>query len=54
MSNVVRFSTRVTTAPATPSNKAEATPLVSIVLFCGIGLLVSVAAILLGIPGLWI
>lgn len=53
MSNVIRISPRVTTSSAASSEKSESSPQPSIAFFCGIGLLVSVLAILLGIPGLW-
>ena len=41
-------------APSTAaSNKSESNDLVSIALFCGIGLLVSLVAILMGVQGAW-
>jgi hypothetical protein len=40
-------------ASAASSEKSGRSPLVSIALFCGIGLLVSVAAVLMGVTGVW-
>jgi hypothetical protein len=44
-------------APSAPTaaspEKSEGHPLVSIALFCGIGLLVSLVAILCGVQGAW-
>jgi hypothetical protein len=41
-------------APSTAtSNKSESNELVSIALFCGIGLLVSLVAILMGVQSAW-
>jgi len=39
--------------PVPASADSDSSPLVSIALFCGIGLLVSLVAILLGIPSAW-
>jgi hypothetical protein len=41
------------TASSEKLKKSESHPLVSISLFCGIGLLVSLVAILLGVQGVW-
>jgi hypothetical protein len=38
---------------ATSSEKSEGHPLVSIALFCGIGLLASLVATLMGVQGAW-
>ena len=54
MSNVVRLATSLTRSPAASPEKSESYPPASIALFCGIGLLVSLVAILLGMPGLWL
>jgi hypothetical protein len=35
------------------SEKSDSHPLVPIALFCGIGLLVSLVALLSGVPGVW-
>lgn len=52
MPNAVRISTPVT-APIVASGKSDHNPLTSIALFCGIGLLVSLVAGLLGVQGAW-
>ena len=52
MRKAVRISTPVTTLAAS-SEKSESSPLVSIALFCGIGLLVSLMAMLMGVQGVW-
>jgi hypothetical protein len=44
---------RVSVPVLTASEKSETHPLVSIALFSGIGLLVSLIAILLGVSGVW-
>ncbi|MDE2472564.1 MAG: hypothetical protein KGL35_28505 [Bradyrhizobium sp.] len=49
-------ATRVSLSiPASPvsSDKSEGHPLVLIILFCGVGLLVSLVAILMGIQLVW-
>jgi hypothetical protein len=38
---------------ATASEKSEAHPLVSIALFSGLGLLISLIAVLMGVQGVW-
>jgi hypothetical protein len=38
---------------AASSQQAEGHPLVSIALFCGVGLLISLISILLGVQGAW-
>ena len=40
-------------ASSASSDKSEGHPLVSIALFCGIGILVSLVAILMGVQGAW-
>ncbi len=52
MPKSVRISTPVTASDAS-SGKSDSSPLVTIALFSGIGLLVSLVAILLGVPGVW-
>ena len=52
MPKAVRIPTRVTTL-ATSSEKSESSPLISIAIFCGIGLLVSLIAMLSGVQGVW-
>ena len=58
MPKVVRFSQSIST-PSILSDKAEAErseqrdQLVSVALFSGIGLLISLIAILSGMPGVW-
>jgi hypothetical protein len=52
MPKAVRVSTPIATSVAS-SEKSVSSPLVSIALFCGIGLLVSVAAVLMGVTGVW-
>jgi hypothetical protein len=50
MPKAVRVSTQIS-ASATSSEKSESNPLVSIALFSGIGLLVSLIAVILGVSG---
>ncbi len=40
-------------APNVSAKKSEAHPLVTVALFSGIGLLVSLIGILCGVPGVW-
>jgi hypothetical protein len=51
MPNAVRIA--AIAPPTATSKKSESNDLVSIALFCGIGLLVSLVAILMGVPGAW-
>jgi hypothetical protein len=53
MPKAVRVSNTIPTSAAS-SEKSESHPLVSIAIFCGIGLLVSLLAILMGVKGVWI
>lgn len=48
MPNAVRAPT-----PVTASRKPDDSPLVTIALFCGIGLLVSLVAMMAGVQGAW-
>jgi hypothetical protein len=52
MPKAARISAQVPTLTAS-SEKSESHPLVSIALFSGIGLLLSLIAILLGASGVW-
>jgi hypothetical protein len=52
MAKFIRISTPVTASDAS-SRKSDSSPLVSIALFSGVGLLVSLLAVLLGVPGVW-
>jgi hypothetical protein len=52
MPKAVRISTPVSASAASPA-KSDGSPLVTIALFSSIGLLVSLVAILLGVPGVW-
>jgi hypothetical protein len=52
MPNAARISAQVPALTAS-SEKSETHPLVSIALFSGIGLLLSLIAILLGVSGVW-
>jgi hypothetical protein len=54
MPKAARISARVpaSSIPAS-SEKSESHPLISIALFSGIGLLVSLVAILMGVQGVW-
>jgi hypothetical protein len=58
MPKAVRISPPISASTASSastvsSEKSNNSPLVSIALFCGIGLLVSLLAILMGVPGVW-
>jgi hypothetical protein len=52
MSKVVRISAPIP-ASAASSGKSDSSQLVSIAIFSGIGLLVSLIAIITGVPGAW-
>jgi hypothetical protein len=52
MPKAVRISASIPETTAAPK-KSEAHALVSIGIFCGIGLLVSLVAILMGVEGAW-
>jgi hypothetical protein len=52
MSKVVRVSTSIP-ASKSSSRESEHHQLISIALFSGIGLLVSLIAVLLGVQGIW-
>jgi hypothetical protein len=52
MPKAVRVATPVA-ASDTSSAKSDGSPLVMIALFSAIGLLVSLVAILMGVPGVW-
>jgi hypothetical protein len=52
MPKAVRISAPVS-ASAASSEKSDSNPLATAALFCGIGLLASLVAILLGVPIAW-
>jgi hypothetical protein len=52
MPKAARISAPISDSSAS-SEPSEGHPLVSIGLFCGIGLLASLVAILMGVPGAW-
>ena len=52
MPKAARISTTIP-ASAASSEKSESSPLVAIALFSGIGLLVSLVALLTGVQGVW-
>jgi hypothetical protein len=52
MPKAVHISTPIP-ASAASSEESGGSPLVSVALFCGIGLLVSMAAVLMGVTGVW-
>jgi hypothetical protein len=52
MPKAVRISSPIRTTVAS-SEKSDNGPLISIALFCGIGLLVSLVAVLMGVTGVW-
>jgi hypothetical protein len=51
MPKAARISTPVTASAS--SEKSDSSPLVSIALFSGIGLLISLVAVLMGVQGVW-
>jgi hypothetical protein len=51
MPKAARISTPVTAAAS--SEKSDNSPLISIALFSGIGLLISLVAVLMGVQGAW-
>ena len=52
MPKAARISAQIPATTAS-SEKSDGHPLVSIAIFSGIGLLVSLIAILAGVPGVW-
>jgi hypothetical protein len=52
MPKAVRVSTQIPASTAS-SEKSDGHPLVSIALFSGIGLLVSLIAVIFGVSGVW-
>jgi hypothetical protein len=52
MPKAVRVSTQIPASTAS-SEKSQSHPLVSIALFSGIGLLISLIAVILGVSGVW-
>jgi hypothetical protein len=52
MAKIIRISSLLPASIAA-SDKSNNSPLASIALFCGIGLLVSLAAVLMGVSGVW-
>jgi hypothetical protein len=52
MPKVARISAQVP-ASTVATEKSDSHPLVSIAIFSGIGLLVSLIAVLMGVPGVW-
>ena len=52
MSKAARISAPISESSVS-SEKSESHPLVTIALFCGIGLLASLVAIITGVPGAW-
>jgi hypothetical protein len=52
MPKAVHVSTQIPASTAS-SEKSEGHPLVAIALFSGIGLLISLTAVLLGVSGVW-
>jgi hypothetical protein len=52
MPRAVRVSTQIPASTAS-SEKSESHPLVSIALFSGIGLLISLIAVIIGVSGVW-
>jgi hypothetical protein len=52
MPKAARISAPVSASKAS-SDKSDSYPLVSIALFSGIGLLASLIAIIMGVPGAW-
>ena len=53
MQKATRVSLSLPAAPIATPDTSEGHPLVWISLFCGIGLLVSLIAILTGVQGVW-
>ena len=54
MPTAIRVSTPVSKAKSDVSEKSDTNQFVSIALFCGIGLLISLAVVLLGVQGVLI
>jgi hypothetical protein len=52
MPKAARISAQIPASTAS-SDKSDSPPLVSIAIFCGIGLLLSLIAILMGVQGVW-
>jgi hypothetical protein len=51
MPTAIRVSTPISKSDV--SKTSDSNQLVSIALFCGVGLLISLAAVLLGVQGVW-
>ena len=56
MPKAARIATKISVSPVSSatSDKSDSSDLVSIALFSGIGLLVSLVAVLCGINGVWV
>jgi hypothetical protein len=52
MPKAIRISTQIAASTAS-SEKSESHPLVAIALFSGMGLLMSLVAVILGVSGVW-
>ena len=53
MPTAIRVSTPISASTDSAAKKSDSNQFVSIALFSGIGLLISLAAVLLGIQGVW-
>jgi hypothetical protein len=53
MSKVVRFPQSISASSASTGKRSDRDQLVSIALFSGIGLLVSLIVVLFGVAGVW-
>jgi hypothetical protein len=53
MPKAARVSVSTPASSVSSEKKSQGHPLVSIALFCGIGLLVSLVAVLWGVQGVW-
>lgn len=59
MPKAARFSSSISTAhphterSAIPARRSETSELIGVALFCGIGLFVSLVAVILGVQGAW-
>jgi hypothetical protein len=53
MPKAARITAPIPTSAAASSEKSDSSQFFSVALFSGIGLLISVVAVILGVPGAW-
>ncbi len=53
MSKAARIPASISPSAAASSEKSDHSQLIAVALFSGIGLLISLVAIIMGVPGVW-